>query len=88
MIYTIRYIITSVYVNGGAITIINTSDCITDYVLLLNDTKAYQTTSCEIIDKHVTEAENLVKTLADSNRQIIHDLLPDQPRACISLLFT
>ena len=45
--------------------------------------KTYQTTSSEIIDKHVTEAENLVKTLADSNRHIIHDLLPDQPRAGI-----
>ena len=59
---------------GGAITIINTSDYITDCVLLLNDTNTYQTTSSQIIDKHVTEAEDLVKTLADSNRQIIHDL--------------
>ena len=53
---------------GGAITIINTSDYITDCVLLLNDTKTYQTTPSKIIDKHVTEAKNLVKTLADSNR--------------------
>ena len=68
---------------GGSITIINTSDYIADCVLLLNDANTYQTTSSEIIDKHVTEAENLVKTLADSNRQIIHDLLPDQPRAGI-----
>ena len=68
---------------GGAITIINTSDYITDYVLLLNDAETYQTTSSEIIDKHVTEAKNLVKTLSDSNRQIILDLLPDQPRAGI-----
>ena len=69
---------------GGAITIINTSDYITDCALLLNDTKTYQTTSSEIIDKHVTEAKNLVRTLADSNRQIIQDPLPDQPRAGIS----
>ena len=68
---------------GGAITIINTSDYITDCVLLLNDAKTYQTTSSEIIDIHMTEAENLVKTLADSNRQISHDLLPDQLRAGI-----
>ena len=31
----------------------------------------------------MTEARNLVKTLADSNRQIIHDLLPNQQRAGI-----
>ena len=47
---------------GGAIAIINTSDYITDCVLLLYDAKAYQTTSSEIIDKHVTEAKNLVTT--------------------------
>ena len=46
---------------GGAITIINTSDYIADCVLLLNDTKTYHTSS-KIIDKHVTEAENLVET--------------------------
>ena len=57
--------------NGGAITIINTSDYITDCVLLLNDKKTYQTTSSCITDKHETEAKNLVKTLADSNRQTI-----------------
>ena len=68
---------------GGATTIINNSDYITDCVLPLNDEKTYQTTSSEIIDKHVTEAKKLVKTLADSNRQVIHDLLPDQPRAGI-----
>ena len=68
---------------GGAITIINNSEYITDCVLLLNDTKTYQTTSSEIIDKHVTETKNLVKTLADSNQQIIHDVLSDQPRAGI-----
>ena len=68
---------------GGAIVIINTSDYITDCVLLLNDAKTYQTTSSDIINKHVTEAEYLVKTLVDSNRQVIHDLLSDQPRAGI-----
>ena len=68
---------------GGAITIINTSDYITDCVLLLNDTKTYQTTSSEIIDKQVTEAKYHAKTLADANRQIIQDLLPDQRRAGI-----
>ena len=68
---------------GEAITIINTSDYITDCVLLLNDAKTYQTTSSKIIDKHVTDAKDFVKTLADSNRQIIHDFLPDQPRAGI-----
>ena len=56
---------------------------ITYCVLLLSDTKTYQTTSPEIIDRHVTEAKNLVRTLADSNRQIIHEFLPDQPRAYI-----
>ena len=49
---------------GGAITIIDTSDYITDCVLLLNDTKTYHTSS-KIIDKHVTEGKNLVKTIAD-----------------------
>ena len=44
---------------GGAITIIDTSDYITDCVLLLNDTKTYHTSS-KIIDKHVTEIKNLV----------------------------
>ena len=68
---------------GGAITIINTSNYITDCVLLPNNAKTYQITSPDIIDKHVTEAKNLVKTLADSNRQIIHEHLPDQPRAGI-----
>ena len=68
---------------GGAITIINASDYITDYTLLLNDTNTYQTTSSDIIDKHVTEANNLVKIHTDSNRQIIQDLLPDQPHAGI-----
>ena len=66
---------------GGAITIINTSDYITDCSLLLNDTKTYQTTSSDITDKHVTEANNLVNILTDSYRQIIQDLLPDQQRA-------
>ena len=68
---------------GGAITIINTNDYITDCVLLLNDAKTYKTMSSEIIDKYVAEAKNLVKTLPDYNRQIIHDLLPDKPRVCI-----
>ena len=68
---------------GGAITIINTCDYITDCALLLNDTKTYQTTSPDTIDKHVTEAKNLVKTLTDFNGQIIQHLLPDQPHACI-----
>ena len=69
--------------NGGAITIINTSDHTTDCVLLLNDKKTYQTTSSCITDKHVTEAKNHVESLADSNRQIIQGLLPNQPRAGI-----
>ena len=67
---------------GGAITIINTSDYIADCTLL-NDTKTYQTTSSDIIGISVTETKNLVKILADSNRQIIQDLLPDQQRARI-----
>ena len=61
--------------NGGANTIINTSDYIADCTLILNDTKTYQTTSSDIIDKHMTEAKNRVKILSDSNRQIIQDLL-------------
>ena len=67
----------------GGITIINTSDYITDCFLLLNDAKTYQTTSSENIDYDVSVAINLVYALADSNRQIIHDLLPDQPCAGI-----
>ena len=69
---------------GGAITIVNASDHITDGTLLLDDAKTYQATPSNIIDKHVTEATNLVKILTDSNGQIIQDLLPDQPRAYIS----
>ena len=67
----------------GAIAIINTSDCISDCTLLLNDAKTYQTTSSDKHDKHVTVAINLVNILTDSNRQIILDLLPDQQRAGI-----
>ena len=63
---------------GGAI--INTSNFIADCILLLNDAVTYQTTSSEIIDKYVIETEDLVKTLADSNRLTNPDLLPDQPR--------
>ena len=66
---------------GGAITIINTSDYLMDRALLLRDIKTYQTTSSDIIDKHVTESMNLVEFLADLNRQIIQDLLTDQPSA-------
>ena len=64
---------------GGSITIINNIYYTTDCTLLPNDTNTYQTTSSDIIDKHVAEAKNLVKNLTDSNRQIIYDLLPDQP---------
>ena len=64
---------------GGAITIINKDDYITDCSTLLEDNSTCHKTTTEMMETHLKEAENLLKSVTIANKQHVSKLLPTQP---------
>ena len=65
---------------GGAITIINKEDYITDCNTLLEDNSTYHKTTTDMMQTHLNEAKNLLNNITVDNKQVVSQLLPAQPR--------
>ena len=65
---------------GGAITIINKEDYITDCNTLLEDNSAYHKTTIDMMQTHLKEAENLLNNITAANKQVVSKPLPTQPK--------
>ena len=65
---------------GGAITIINKDDYITDCNTLLEDNSTYHKTITDMMETHLKEAENLFSSITIANEQHVSKLLPTQPK--------
>ena len=57
--------------NGGAITIINKEDYITDCNTLLEDSRKYHKTTTDMMETHLIEAENLLNSITVANKQVV-----------------
>ena len=65
---------------GGAITILNKEDYITDCNTLLEDNSTYHKTTTNMMQTHLKEAENLLNSITVSNKQVVSKLLPNKPK--------
>ena len=65
---------------GGAITIINKEDYITDCNTLLEDNSTYHKTTTDMMQAHLNEAENLLNNITVANMQVVSKLLPTQSK--------
>ena len=64
---------------GGAITIINKEDYITDSNTLLEDNSTYHKTTTDMMQTHLNEAKNVLNSITIANRQHVSKLLPTKP---------
>ena len=65
---------------GGAITIINKEDYMTDCDTLHEGNCTYHKTTTDMMQTHLKEAENLLNNVTVANTQVISKLLPTQPK--------
>ena len=65
---------------GGAITIINKEDYITDCNTLLEDNSTYHKTTTDMMQTHLNEAKNLLNNITVDIKQVVSQLLPTQPK--------
>ena len=65
---------------GGAITIINKEDYITDCNTLLEDDITYHKTTTDMMQALLKEAENLLNRITVANKQVVSMLLPTLPK--------
>ena len=64
---------------GGAITIINKDDYITDCNTQLEDNSTYHKTTTDMMQTHLKEAENHLSGITIANEQNVSKLLTTQP---------
>ena len=65
---------------GGAITIINNEDYISDCNNLLEDNSTYHKTTTDMMQSHLNESENLLNSITVANEQVVSKLLPTLPK--------
>ena len=65
---------------GGAITIINKDDYMTDCNTLHEDNSTYHKSTTDMMETHFEEAENPLCRITIANKQHVPKLLPTQPK--------
>ena len=65
---------------GGAITIINKDDHVTDCSTLFDDNSTYHKMTTDMMVTHLKEAENLLSSITIANKQHVSKLLPTLPK--------
>ena len=65
---------------GGAITIVNKEDYIADCNTLLEDNSTYHKSTTDMMETHLSQAENVINSITVANEQLVSKLLPTQPK--------
>ena len=65
---------------GGAITIINKDEYITDCNTLQEDNSTYHKTTTDMMETHLKEAKYLLNDITIANKQQVSKLLPTWPK--------